>query len=282
MEPDSLRLGTSRYERRLPPSLAPHVISRPFSNYRPNKRPVERATQVLEGEQRRRMSTSEDAIRPPLLVARPFCAFHQVYGHSTQSCNRLAEEIEHVVQHQVNSGEQREELSLPRPLSRRSRCPPERERQVNNQRRVVAPHRSHGPPQWNQNGRRGAPSINLPNRRVINMISRGSTSGDSNRARKAYNHHLKSYTLRTNHKTKEVPVISFGSVDLEGVITPHEDALVIRATIANYDAAKVFVDSRSYGLFFSRKSLIRCRSIHLSFILCLLRCLVLQIMKYAL
>lgn len=40
-------------------------------------------------------------------------------------------------------------------------------------------------------------------------------------------------------------VISFGPSDLEGVIAPHEDALVIRATIANYDVAWVFMDLRS-------------------------------------
>lgn len=33
----------------------------------------------------------------------------------------------------------------------------------------------------------------------------------------------------------EDPIIIFQLVDLEGVITSHEDTLVVRATIANYD-----------------------------------------------
>lgn len=40
-------------------------------------------------------------------------------------------------------------------------------------------------------------------------------------------------------------MISFGPVYLEGLTTPHEDVLVIRVTIANYEVARVFVDSGS-------------------------------------
>lgn len=41
-------------------------------------------------------------------------------------------------------------------------------------------------------------------------------------------------------------LISFGPVDLEGVKTPHENALIIWTTIANYEVAWVFVDSGSF------------------------------------
>lgn len=41
------------------------------------------------------------------------------------------------------------------------------------------------------------------------------------------------------------PVLRFGPQDLEGVITPHNDALVIRATVTYYEVAQVFVDSGS-------------------------------------
>lgn len=43
----------------------------------------------------------------------------------------------------------------------------------------------------------------------------------------------------------ENPIISFGLSDLEGMIIPHDDALVVRTTIDNYDVAKVFIDSES-------------------------------------
>lgn len=60
--------------------------------------------------------------------------------------------------------------------------------------------------------------------------------------RKAYSRRLKSYVLGTNYRVEEDPVISFEPTNLEGVTTPHEDALVIRATITNYDIARVFMD----------------------------------------
>ncbi|XP_074560470.1 uncharacterized protein LOC141816623 [Curcuma longa] len=40
-------------------------------------------------------------------------------------------------------------------------------------------------------------------------------------------------------------MIGFGPHDLEGVEVPHDDALVIHATIANYNVALVFVDTNS-------------------------------------
>lgn len=43
----------------------------------------------------------------------------------------------------------------------------------------------------------------------------------------------------------EDPIINFRSVNLERVTTPHDDTLVIWTTIANYDVARVFEDSRS-------------------------------------
>ncbi|XP_073313530.1 uncharacterized protein [Primulina huaijiensis] len=44
---------------------------------------------------------------------------------------------------------------------------------------------------------------------------------------------------------EEEPNISFGPQDLQEVILPHNDALVIRAKIANYDIMRVFLDSGS-------------------------------------
>ncbi|XP_073314718.1 uncharacterized protein [Primulina huaijiensis] len=41
------------------------------------------------------------------------------------------------------------------------------------------------------------------------------------------------------------PVISFGPEDLRGVVTPHNDALVVTATVANYDVARIFIDNGS-------------------------------------
>lgn len=77
------------------------------------------------------------------------------------------------------------------------------------------------------------------------MIAGGSTDGDSNRARKAHGRRLETCNIDTDRSSKTGPSISFGPEDLEGVVAPHDDALVIRATIANYDVARVFIDTGS-------------------------------------
>lgn len=88
-----------------------------------------------------------------------------------------------------------------------------------------------------------ARSANLPLRGFINVISGGSTDGDSNRARKAWSR-SESYGVGSKSK-REGLVINFGPHDIEEVSTPHNDALVIRAVIANYEIARVLVDSGS-------------------------------------
>ncbi|XP_073121112.1 uncharacterized protein [Henckelia pumila] len=75
------------------------------------------------------------------------------------------------------------------------------------------------------------------------MISRGSTNGDFNRARKSWR---KREVLGIEARRPDpCPVITFGPEDLEGVCLPHNDALLIRAQVANYDIRRVFVDSGS-------------------------------------
>lgn len=49
--------------------------------------------------------------------------------------------------------------------------------------------------------------------------------------------------MGTSCRKEDNSVINFRPVDLEGIITPHKDTLVIRATIANYEVAQIFVDS---------------------------------------
>lgn len=73
---------------------------------------------------------------------------------------------------------------------------------------------------------------NHPFRGDINMIFWGTTNGDFNRARKRHNH-----TECKVVKTLEVEynlVLGFELSDLEGVIVPCNDALVIHAIVANH------------------------------------------------
>lgn len=56
---------------------------------------------------------------------------------------------------------------------------------------------------------------------------------------------MKTYNIDTNRGQERGPSIQFESQDLERVVAPHGDALVIRVTIANYNMARVFVDTSS-------------------------------------
>ncbi|XP_073026686.1 uncharacterized protein [Primulina eburnea] len=137
--------------------------------------------------------------------------------------------------------------------SRRVRCNarlPSRDRREGSsfrsrQRSHSPPRRGQGPPWINQSigeqrgeGRcqdvpqelvepsRGMNEDNHPTRGMIHMISGDATDGDSGRARKAHGR-------------------SFGPEDLRGVVTPHNDALVVTITIANYNVARIFIDNGS-------------------------------------
>ncbi|XP_075478807.1 uncharacterized protein LOC142519657 [Primulina tabacum] len=74
------------------------------------------------------------------------------------------------------------------------------------------------------------------------MISRGSTDGYFNRARKTRSMRE---CLEVDGRGRNEPVISFGPEDLRRVSLPHNDALVIQARVANYDVLRVFVDNGS-------------------------------------
>ncbi|XP_074560411.1 uncharacterized protein LOC141816556, partial [Curcuma longa] len=76
----------------------------------------------------------------------------------------------------------------------------------------------------------------------IHMITGGATDGDSNRARKAHSRQLEVCDVGGGNRGDD-PTIGFGPQDLEGVETPHDDALVKMATIANYYISRVFVDT---------------------------------------
>ncbi|CAA0810051.1 Unknown protein, partial [Striga hermonthica] len=81
-------------------------------------------------------------------------------------------------------------------------------------------------------------------RGTIYMISGGPTDGDSNRARKEHARAVKRKREEVGI-TARMPVISFKAEDAEGVVLPHNDALVITAEIAGFDVKRVFIDTGS-------------------------------------
>ncbi|XP_074587705.1 uncharacterized protein LOC141843515 [Curcuma longa] len=132
----------------------------------------------------------------------------------------------------------REPLAPETALPRRSAPPPRRDAPRN----VQVPRQEEAPEDNRNNAPRGH----------INMITGGATDGDSHRARKAHSRQLEVYGVGQS-RPMEGPIIGFGPQDLEGIEVPHDDALVIRATIANYDIARIFVDTgSSVNIFFKR------------------------------
>ncbi|CAA0828788.1 Unknown protein, partial [Striga hermonthica] len=86
----------------------------------------------------------------------------------------------------------------------------------------------------------GAP----PKRGTIYMISGGPTDGDSNTSRKEHARAVKRKREEVGITTR-MPVISFKAEDAEGVVLPHNDALVITAEVADFDVKRVFIDTGS-------------------------------------
>ncbi|XP_073309956.1 uncharacterized protein [Primulina huaijiensis] len=122
--------------------------------------------------------------------------------------------------------------------------PLKRTREESDLKRRRAPNQRENFQNANPNMRKAEPREQQPSRGVINMISGGPTDGDSNRARKASSRRLENMEI-SSPRTRSGPMISFGPEDMKGVADPHNDALVIRAMIANYEVARIFVDSGS-------------------------------------
>ncbi|KAL0437684.1 UNVERIFIED_CONTAM: hypothetical protein Sradi_0476300 [Sesamum radiatum] len=88
---------------------------------------------------------------------------------------------------------------------------------------------------------------------VIHMIAGGPTDGNSGRARHAYAWAARAIMEIDSKTPAGDPVIHFGPADAQGIHLPHNDALVISATVANYIVQHIFVDSGSSENVFSYK-----------------------------
>lgn len=71
---------------------------------------------------------------------------------------------------------------------------------------------------------------------MVNIIMRGAINEDSNMAQKAHGR-TESLVISSIAIKSDMFIIKFKGDDLKGVVTPHNDALVIHSTITNYNIA---------------------------------------------
>ncbi|XP_077212813.1 uncharacterized protein LOC143847913 [Tasmannia lanceolata] len=156
------------------------------------------------------------------------------HGYDTNECWQLKKEIELLinrgylkkfVKDDGHRGERREK-SLQGQSPRRSQPPPARNQ---------SPLPSSSQPEMRQSQPNG----------VINTIMGGpAAGGTSSAARKAYSHrvnagHTCSKKVNTGNE------ISFSNANLDNLILPHDNALVITMLVANWELMKILVDNGS-------------------------------------
>ncbi|KAL0433114.1 UNVERIFIED_CONTAM: hypothetical protein Slati_2645700 [Sesamum latifolium] len=172
--------------------------------------------------------------RPSLLKSKYFCRYHREYGHDTNRCRQLRQEIERLIQagylkdyvDKEKKRGQKEERSCPYSV-----------RQEENSKRK----------EYKKKGslEEDTSPINTPAKGIIHMIAGGPTDGDSGRARRAHARAARTIMEIDDKVSAGAPTIQFGPADTQGVHLPHNDALVISSTIANYIVRRIFVDSGS-------------------------------------
>ncbi|XP_074374657.1 uncharacterized protein LOC141715071 [Apium graveolens] len=143
-----------------------------------------------------------------------YCRFHKYFGHDTDDCRQLKDEIEYLIRRgkfgHFTKGE--EAGGQKRDNDRRD-----------DDRRGNKPH---------------------PQGLGINMISGGPTSaGTTRNSRKAYVREVMSIVGEPSKRSKSDMMFEFGDPDLEGLKFPHDDSLVVSPIIENYPVMRVLVDN---------------------------------------
>ncbi|XP_077234682.1 uncharacterized protein LOC143876885 [Tasmannia lanceolata] len=163
-----------------------------------------------------------------------YCRFHMDHGHDTDDCRQLKEEIEQLIirgylKKYVRSdtrGSDPKEKGPQGRSPRQSQPPPVRRQ---------SPSPPSPPPEAHGSQPRG----------VIGTIMGGpAAGGTSSAARKAYARRVNAvHTCSKKAKTENE--ISFSDADLDGLILPHDDALVLTMLVANWELRKILVDNGS-------------------------------------
>ncbi|XP_012851655.1 PREDICTED: uncharacterized protein LOC105971353 [Erythranthe guttata] len=193
-----------------------------FENYAPlSSAPSEILVAIANHPKLKWPRTYAEVPRKPA-NAGPYCKFHNEHGHSTDECQHLRDEIERLIRTKNLS-----EFVGGNP---------------NGIRQAKKGDSSNRPP-TNASGTTEA----RPPNSYIHTIFGGPVGGDSNRSRRAHLRELQELRgeLAMMYRVSIAPPITFGVQDETGIQQPHKDALVITAMVANYDVARILVDTGS-------------------------------------
>ncbi|CAA0808933.1 Unknown protein, partial [Striga hermonthica] len=81
---------------------------------------------------------------------------------------------------------------------------------------------------------------------ILHMIAGGPTDGDSHRKRKrTYRGKGVANEVAEVQVQRSSSTLKFGDDDVQGLVVPHNDALVITAEVASYDVQRVLIDTGS-------------------------------------
>ncbi|KAL0420377.1 UNVERIFIED_CONTAM: hypothetical protein Slati_3060600, partial [Sesamum latifolium] len=230
------------------PSKKPRTDSRerkaPYQRinavYTPLMVPITQVLMVVEGKGllARPRSWRDGPQRPQ---SDKFCHFHNDYGHTTEECRHLKNEIERLIQNGylqeyvcwekargTGSYQKKETDRTKEPRGANQEAPPRESPQAGIKEKMDP--------------------NNVPRKGIIRMITGGPVGGDSHHARKAEIKRAHSETITEVldvEAMEETHVIQFGRAERSGPRSAHNDALVITDLLANYEVERIFIDSES-------------------------------------
>ncbi|KAL0289138.1 UNVERIFIED_CONTAM: hypothetical protein Sradi_7079900 [Sesamum radiatum] len=170
-----------------------------------------------------------------------FCRFHNDYGHTTEECRHLKNEIERLIQ----NGYLQEYVCWERARG----TGPYQKKEGDRARDVRAP----SPGRPSREGAKQTPGSkednnDIPRKGIIRMIAGGLSGGDSHQARKSQVREAHQISIKEAldiETVEDAPIIQFRRAERSGPQTIHNDALVITVMIANYEVGRIFIDSGS-------------------------------------
>ncbi|XP_012833163.1 PREDICTED: uncharacterized protein LOC105954039 [Erythranthe guttata] len=194
-----------------------------FENYAPLNAPPSEILVAIANHPRLKWPRTYSEVPKKPIGSGAYCRFHNDHGHSTDDCQHLRDEIERLIRNKNLSEFVREGREATPKGSRKPGLPP---------------------PGTEKPGKSEAPQ---PPNNYIHTIFGGPAGGDSNRARRAHLRELQELRgeLAMMYRVSLAPPITFGVEDETGIHQPHNDALVITAMVANYDVARILVDTGS-------------------------------------